>query len=108
MNFPLRLIAAAVVSLAAQWAPAAPPPELPVSTFFKKPSLASLTFSPDGKRIACLIPYERRMNLAVIDLEKKTKILLTNFKDNDVGSLRWAGQRRSVSSRDDNLIPTLV
>jgi hypothetical protein len=68
----------------------APPPELPVETFFKKSNIAQLTFSPDGKRIACLVPYERRMNLAVIDLEKKTKNLLTNFKDNDVGSLLWA------------------
>ena len=63
---------------------ATPPPELPVETFFKKSNIASLTFSPDGKRIACLIPYERRLNLAVIDLEKKTKHLLTNFTDNDV------------------------
>ncbi len=81
-------------------AAAAPPPELPVATFFKKPSLAQLTFSPDGKRIACLIPYERRMNLAVIDLEKKTKNLLTNFTDNDVGSILWASNERLIFTQD--------
>ncbi len=79
---------------------AAPPPELPVETFFKKSSIAALTFSPDGKRIACLVPFERRMNLAVIDLEKKTKNLLTNFKDNDVGALLWASNDRIVFTRD--------
>lgn len=79
---------------------ATPPPELPVETFFQKPNLTQLTFSPDGKRIACLIPYERRMNLAVIDLEKKTKNLLTNFKDNDVGSLLWASNDRVVFTKD--------
>lgn len=79
---------------------AAPPAELPVATFFKKPALAQLTFSPDGKRIACLIPYERRMNLAVIDLEKKTKNLLTKFTDNDVGSLLWASNDRLVFTQD--------
>ena len=101
MNFTLRLtLAAGLVALAALRVSAAPPPELPVSTFFKKPSMTSLRFSPDGKRIACLIPYERRMNLAVIDLEKKTKVLLTNFKDNDVGSLRWVGNDRIVFTQD--------
>jgi len=79
---------------------AAPPPELPVATFFKKANIAQLAFSPDGKRIACLVPYERRMNLAVIDLEKKTKNLLTTFKDNDVGALLWAGNDRIVFLKD--------
>ena len=78
---------------------AAPPPELPVETFFKKSNIAQLTFSPDGKRIACLVPYERRMNLAVIDLEKKTKNLLTTFKDNDVGSLLWANDERVIFTK---------
>jgi dipeptidyl aminopeptidase/acylaminoacyl peptidase len=79
---------------------AAPPPELPVETFFKKANLSSLTFSPDGKRIACLVPYERRLNLAVIDLEKKTKNLLTNFKDNDVGGILWASDDRIIFLKD--------
>ncbi len=91
----LGLLALALVAASR----AAPPPELPVETFFKKANLAQLTFSPDGKRIACLVPYERRMNLAVIDLEKKTKNLLTNFKDNDVGSLLWASDRRLVFTK---------
>ena len=76
------------------------PPELPVETFFRKSNIAQLSFSPDGKRIAALVPFERRMNLAVIDLEKKTKNLLTNFKDNDVGSLLWASNDRIVFTRD--------
>jgi dipeptidyl aminopeptidase/acylaminoacyl peptidase len=88
----------ATVAFAA--APAAPPPELPVEAFFKKANIAQLTFSPDGKRIACLVPFERRMNLAVIDLEKKTKNLLTNFKDNDVGSLLWASNDRVIFTKD--------
>jgi dipeptidyl aminopeptidase/acylaminoacyl peptidase len=84
-------------------APAAP--ELPVETFFKKPNIAQVTFSPDGKRIACLVPYERRLNLAVIDLEKKTKNLLTNFKDNDVGSLLWANDERLIFTKTSDGIP---
>jgi dipeptidyl aminopeptidase/acylaminoacyl peptidase len=79
---------------------ASPPPELPVATFFQKANMSQLTFSPDGKKIACLIPFERRMNLAVIDLEKKSKALLTNFKDNDVRSLLWANNDRIIFTKD--------
>jgi dipeptidyl aminopeptidase/acylaminoacyl peptidase len=75
------------------------PPELPVDVFFKKPNIAQITFSPDGKRIACLVPVARRMNLAVIDLEKKTKNLLTDFQDNDVGSLLWANDERIIFTK---------
>jgi dipeptidyl aminopeptidase/acylaminoacyl peptidase len=90
----------ASLALAASMSGATPPPELPVETFFKKPNISQVTFSPDGKRIACLVPYERRMNLAVIDFEKKTKNLLTKFKDNDVGSLHWANDERVVFTKN--------
>ena len=82
--------------------PAVPPaPEPPVRTFFQAPSIASLTFSPDGKRIACLVPYEHRMNLAVIDLEKGTKNLLTNFKDKQATRPQWANNERILFQVDD-------
>ena len=72
MRLSLCIPIVALLALTAPLTPAAPP-ELPVAVFFKKPSITQLRFSPDGKRIACLIPFERRMNLAVIDLEQKTK-----------------------------------
>lgn len=99
--FRLLLCQIAFACAAASWG-ATPPPELPVETFFKKANIAQLTFSPNGKRIACLVPVERRMNLAVIDLEKKTKNLLTNFKDNDVGALLWASNDRIVFTKDSD------
>jgi dipeptidyl aminopeptidase/acylaminoacyl peptidase len=99
----LRLISSLLVSSALLTGSiAAPPPELPVAIFFKQASLAQLAFSPDGKRIACLVPYEHRMNLAVIDLENRQKNLLTNFTDNDVGSLRWAGNDRLIFTKDED------
>lgn len=81
--------------------PAARPPELPVATFFQAPTIASLTFSPNGKYIACLVPFEHRMNLAVIDLEKGTKNLLTNFKDRQVLTPSWASDDRLLFRVDD-------
>jgi dipeptidyl aminopeptidase/acylaminoacyl peptidase len=95
----IALLCLLLLGLAASYA-AQPPAVLPVATFFKKANIAQLTFSPDGKRMACLIPYERRMNLAVIDLDKKSKALLTNFKDNDVGSVLWASNDRLIFTKD--------
>jgi dipeptidyl aminopeptidase/acylaminoacyl peptidase len=83
-------------------APAAPVPELPVKTFFQAPTIASLTFSPNGKYIACLVPYEHRMNLAVIDLEKGTKNLLTNFTDRQATRPRWATNDRILFEVEDS------
>ncbi|MSU49440.1 MAG: S9 family peptidase [Opitutus sp.] len=82
-------------------APGTPVPELPVATFFQSPLIASLTFSPNGKYIACLVPFERRMNLAVIDLEKGTKHLLTNFKDRQATQPSWASNDRILFRVDD-------
>ncbi len=83
--------------------PSPPPvPELPVGTFFQTPSIASLTFSPNGKFIACLVPYEHRMNLAVIDLEKGKKNLLTNFKDRQATQPSWASDDRILFRVDDD------
>ena len=97
------LVLASVALRAAEPAAAlaSPVPELPLATFFQSPAIASLTFSPNGKYIACLVPFERRMNLAVIDLEKGTKNLLTNFKDRQATQPSWAGNDRILFRVDD-------
>ena len=96
----LFFCASALALVAAE--PATPPPAIPVATFFQAPTIASLTFSPNGKSVACLVPYERRMNLAVIDLEKGTKKLLTNFKDRQATQPSWASDDRILFRVDDD------
>ncbi len=98
----LPLFAAQPPAAPAPAAAEAPVPELPVKTFFQAPTIASLTFSPNGKYIACLVPFERRMNLAVIDLEKGTKNLLTNFKDKQATQPSWASDDRILFRVDDD------
>lgn len=73
---------------------ATPVPELPVKTFFQTAAMTGLEFSPNGKRILCLVPHAGRQNLAVIDLEKGTKNLLTNFTDKEALSPFWANDDR--------------
>ncbi|MDP2136749.1 MAG: S9 family peptidase [Candidatus Didemnitutus sp.] len=80
----------------------APVPELPVAAFFQSPAISSLVFSPNGKYVLCVVPHERRQNLAVIDLEKGTKNLLTNFKNRQVVSPQWASDDRILYRVDDD------
>lgn len=101
------LFAAAFVlaSLGSSVAFAAPPmPELPVEDFFETPSMTGLQFSPDGKKILCLVPYKGRRNLAVIDLANKSKNLLSSFDDKDASGAFWASNDRILffGDRDGN------
>jgi dipeptidyl aminopeptidase/acylaminoacyl peptidase len=84
--------------------PAAPaiPPKLPVSDFFSKPSITQLQFSPDGKFIAALMPKDRRLNLVVMDLEKRDKRFITGFTDFNVGQFTWANNDRLIMLMDDD------
>lgn len=92
---------AGMLVVAAALRSAAPVPELPVETFFQTPSMSALAFSPDGTKILCLVPYERRQNLMVIDLVKGQKNLLSSFKDKDVLGPIWANNERIVFFVDE-------
>lgn len=95
-------LVALVAAPAALRAATPPPPELPVASFFESAKISNLQFSPNGKFILCVVPYERRQNLAVIDLEKGTKNLLTNFKDKQVQGPLWANDTRILFRVDDD------
>lgn len=99
MKSPLLALASAL-ALAAL-APASPGPESPVETFFQAPTISNLAFSPNGKFILCVVPHQQRQNLAVIDLERGTKTLLTNFTDKQVQSPLWANDNRILFRVDD-------
>lgn len=103
MKIPLPplLAALALFALADRLVAAAPPPELPVETFFQTATLSGLEFSPDSKRILYLVPHEHRQNLAVIDLEKGTKNLLSSFKDRQASAPFWANDGRILFLVDD-------
>jgi dipeptidyl aminopeptidase/acylaminoacyl peptidase len=101
MNIPIAsIVAVGLLSLPALAAPAVPP-EIPVETIFQNPTMSSLQFSPDGKKILCLVPYERRQNLAVVDLEKGAKNLLSSFTDKQAVSPFWANNNRILFQADD-------
>jgi dipeptidyl aminopeptidase/acylaminoacyl peptidase len=102
MNHFSLIAALAIASIAALPALAAPPPKLPVETFFQVPSMTNLQFSPDGTKILCIVPFERRPNLMVIDLVKKQKTLLSKFSDKRVASPMWATNDRILFWVDED------
>ncbi len=73
---------------------AAPPPELPVELFFRKPAVSSLSFAPDGRAVALLQSIQGRMNLVVLDLATNAKTQLTGFREQDVAAYTWVTKDR--------------
>ncbi len=76
--------------------------EIPVETLFRKTEYRSLSFSPDQKFMAALIPIESRYNLVVVDIEKRAATRITNLPNADVLSFSWASNDR-ILFRTGNL-----
>jgi dipeptidyl aminopeptidase/acylaminoacyl peptidase len=100
-----RLLAAAAISAASVVASSVlaqtTAPEIPVETLFRKTEYRQLTFSPDQKYLAALLPLNSRYNLAVVDLEKRQVNRLTSFPDGDVTSYFWASNDRILFTTGD-------
>ncbi len=65
----------------------------PAEDFFKAAQYKNVQLSPDGRRLAALVPINGRANLALVDLEHKKVIALTGRTSDDVSSYRWLGDR---------------
>ena len=53
-----------------------------------------MSISPNGDRLAALVPIKDRDNLVVIDLAKRTRSVITGFTDNDVINFSWINNDR--------------
>jgi len=67
---------------------------IPLKDFFKNPTRVSYEISPDGKHLAYLAPYKKRMN---IFMDGKR---LTNITDRDVSGILWKGNDYIIYERD--------
>ncbi len=76
-------------------------PLIPVETLFRKSEYQSLTFSPDQKFMAALMPINSRYNLVVIDLDKRNANRVTSFDKADVLSFWWASNDRLLFTTGD-------
>ncbi|MGB8855613.1 MAG: hypothetical protein WCC58_02960, partial [Burkholderiales bacterium] len=69
---------------------------VPVEKFFKRPDFRAGALSPNGKLLGVLAPFSGRINLAVIDLEKRQLLRTTSFENNDVFNFYWVNDNRLV------------
>lgn len=92
-----RLLLATV--LAPLFASAAPVPQIPVETLFRKPEFSALSLSPDGKYIGALAPVKNRMNLHVIEVATMKPVRVTTI-DQDLNGYVWKTNDRLLFTMD--------
>jgi dipeptidyl aminopeptidase/acylaminoacyl peptidase len=90
----LLLLVGLLPMLRAVTATPGPAPLIPVADFFGLPEVSQLRFSPDGRYLAALQPWSKRMNLIVIDLQNLRKTQITSMQENDVAGFFWANDSR--------------
>ncbi|MFM8768049.1 MAG: alpha/beta hydrolase family protein [Rubrivivax sp.] len=111
INFRLRVqrqLLAAVLTMGGAFLPAlsslaqtAAPANASVPTveeFVRRPQFTEMQASPGGRYLATTREMGGRLNLVIIDLEKRTSAAITNYDDIDVGQVRWVGDERLVFS----------
>ena len=56
-------------------------PLIPMEDFFKNPEKSSFQISPDGNYVAYMKPWEKRMNVHVLNIETNVEKRLTSSKN---------------------------
>jgi dipeptidyl aminopeptidase/acylaminoacyl peptidase len=75
---------------------------LSVELFFSEPEVTQLRFSPNGRYLAALVPVDRRLNLAIVDLQSGARELITRLSDEGILTYRWANDDRLIFLRDED------
>ena len=76
------------------------PRQIPVEEFFRKPERTQLDLSPDGRCLAWLAPWQRRLNIFVRDLETGEEQRVTEARERDIAGFEWANDERLVYAQD--------
>src|SRR3954462_12807410 len=94
----MRLIVHALLLLAASLPAfaqnAKKPADITVEQFFKRPDYALMQLSPNGKLLAAVVPLNGRNNLAVIDVDSKSRTVITDLSKLDVSEFWWVNNGR--------------
>jgi len=73
---------------------------IPLEDFFRKPDKAMLRLSPNGRHLAWLAPWQRRLNVVVRDLESGESRRVTAAAERDVHGYLWANNDRLIYVQD--------
>ena len=96
----LRTVVIAAVILAGCSKPQEPAKLIPLKDFFRNPEQTYFQLSPDGKYIALLMPYEKRLNIHVQAVGSKDIKRLTGVTDRDISQYFWKGNDRLLYLKD--------
>lgn len=94
LRSPRALLALAILALPLAAGAQKKPSDIPLEDFFKRPQYAQMTLSPDGTKLAALTPLKGRDNLVVVDLEKRTRNIITAFEKLDAAGIFWVSSNR--------------
>jgi dipeptidyl aminopeptidase/acylaminoacyl peptidase len=70
------------------------PADIPIESFFKRPDYSQMQLSPDGQHLAAIVPLKGRNNLAVIDVETKKSLVITDLSKLDISQFWWVNNGR--------------
>ncbi len=73
---------------------------IPLEDFFKKPDKVMPRLSPRGDYLAYLEPFERRLNVTVMNLKTRETRRVTQATQRDVAGYLWASNDRLVYLQD--------
>lgn len=72
-----------------------------VEDFFRNARYSNMQLSPNGKYLAAIAPQTNRRNIAIIDLEDRSKSsFITNLNDQDVAGYSWITNDRIIFAVD--------
>jgi dipeptidyl aminopeptidase/acylaminoacyl peptidase len=94
------VVLGALEIIASPTARAADDAPIPVRDFFRHPERGYFRISPDGKTLAFMQPYERRMNIYVQPLAGGEPVRLTSETARDIADHFWKGPARLVYVKD--------
>jgi dipeptidyl aminopeptidase/acylaminoacyl peptidase len=92
--------AATLLNLAPLPVQAADDAPIPVRDFFRNPERGYFRISPDGKTLAFMQPYQRRMNIYVQPIAGGEPKRLTDETARDIPDHFWKGPDRLVYTKD--------
>ena len=102
--WPYLVLLALPALLTACGQPAAPPEGqvrlIPMEDFFRNPEKTDFKISPDGKYLAYLAPWERRLNVQVQKIGEDQVTRVTNATQRNIAAYLWAKNNRLVYLQD--------
>lgn len=73
---------------------------IPVEEFFRYPEISQVRLSPDGKRVAFLVPVQERLAIMMLDLKTGKFTGLARTSDYNIRSFFWKGSDNIVFTAD--------